>query len=171
MSKLKEFFEEISTDLEKELGKVDYFGSPSAAEEASWTIWNRKRYTEVINAQMWVFMPEKKDYRLMFSILGEDTVGLQYIEVMEEGKGTGTTILNIILDAADKYGITIDVFASPFKCKYGNVPVGKLKRFMYKSMMKDTLRLINWYRDFDFVSTNKKEPFRMQYKITKKLVA
>ena len=107
----------------------------------------------------------------MFSILGEDTVGLQYIEVFKEGKGMGTTILNIILDAADKYGVTIDVFASPFKCKYGNVPVNLIQRFMYKSMMKDTLRLINWYRDFDFVSTNKKEPFRMQYKVTKELAA
>ena len=171
MSKLKEFFEEINTDLEQELGKVDHYARPTIAEEASWVIWNKKRYKEVINAQMLVFTPENKDYRLMFSILGEDTVGLQYIEVMEEGKGVGTTILNIILDAADKYGITIDVFASPFKCKYGKVPVNLLKGFMFKSMTKDTFRLINWYRDFDFVSTNKKEPFRMQYKVTKELAA
>ena len=171
MHKLKKFFKEVNTDLQQELGKVDYMSTPSAAEEASWVIWNKKRYKEVINTQMWVFIPEKKDYRLMFSILGADTVGLQYIEVFKEGKGMGTTILNIILDAADKYGITIDVFASPFKCKYGNVPVGKVKGFMFKSMSKDTLRLINWYRDFDFVSTNKKEPFRMQYKVTKELAA
>ena len=165
MSNLEKFLEEVHTNLQEVLGDLESNALPYATEEVSWIIWNKKRLREVCNTQHWAFMPSKKDYCLGISILGETLVGLQYLEVFEEGKGTGTKILNCVLDAADKYGITIDVFASPFKTKYGNLPWYNLTRSQLAHMTNDIYRLINWYRDFNFVSTSKKEPFRLQYKV------
>lgn len=165
MHNLLKFFGKVNENLTNTIGKVDYNALPYATEELSWVLWNNKRITEVSNTQHWLYEPEDESYRLVISVASQNSVKLQYIEVLEEGKGLGTTIMNCILDAADELGIQIDVFASPFKTKYANVPMSKLTRAMKKAQVKDTIRLINWYREFNFVSVDKKTPFILTYKV------
>jgi len=163
MHKLEKFLEQVNKNLTRQLGEVDYNSLPYATKESTWIIWNKKRIYEELNTQHWLFNPKNEDYDLMISIINEDTVSLQYIEVKEEGKGMGTEIVNCVLDAADDFDITVEVFASPFKTKYANVPVNKLTRKMLVSQQSAVVKLMNWYRSFDFKSISKKEPYKLIY--------
>tara|TARA_R110000868_G_C10830017_1_gene759314 strand:+ start:756 stop:1259 length:504 start_codon:yes stop_codon:yes gene_type:complete len=162
MENLDKFLIEVQNNLKEELG--DGFFRSAICRESSWIFWNKKRIEEGYTKQFWMFTPINKDYILSLGILGDNSVSLQYLEVFEEGKGIGTKIVNCVLDAADSCGISIDVFASPFKVQFSNVPVNQLKKYQISHMTKEVYRLIDWYRGFNFISLDKKRPYKLNYK-------
>lgn len=163
MKKLETFFgllEQYLKQFSEEFG-AGYTAEP--VEEASWAIWKGKRYTEITNTIHCAF--RSSTYNLGIALLTQDKVGIQFLSVTDKGKGTGTKVINAILDAAEDSGITVEVFATPFDSKYADVPVSKLTRAMKEEQELSIIRLMDWYRSFGFESMDKKFPFKLQYKV------
>ena len=83
-----EVFEQLRRKLRKNLGVVK-FGMMRNREQ-SWLVYNNEQYKDDIEATYVCFMPEKDDYKLCFSILGDKKIGLHYLEITKKGKGKGT---------------------------------------------------------------------------------
>lgn len=95
------------------------------------------------------------------------------IAVIDQNKGLGTELINVLLDAADHVGVNIVLSAVPtqltlFAEQYhlNNKAIGKNAYLEHNdAITKGTDRLINFYEEFGFIKYGK--PFELIYKHNK----
>lgn len=95
-------------------------------------------YSSFVIEKGWtrVFNLSTEDYRLdIIDSKIDNTVEIWWIEANQKGQGTGTMLINNILDAADEIGVNVKAIPVPINC-------GK-KKYAY-----DSLR--DWYESFGF---------------------
>ena len=157
---LHSFVLQLNESLNNNLGNVDW--GVSTGNETSWIYYKSEFIEEKVHASFINFYPENESYMLMLRIDGEKSIGIQYLEVVNEGKGIGTEIMNCILDAAEDNNITASVFACAFKHKLASKKISDYTKEEKTIVDKANDRLISWYRSFGFQS--KSRPFLLNYK-------
>ena len=162
MNKVEMFANELDQLLGQTIG-VEKSGFVDNIVEYSATTYKGKKYTNKFEGKGFGFSNRNSlsPYVLVFTILDDNKLNLQYLETTQQGKGIGTTIMNLIIRTAKKFDIKLQLEAIPVND--GKFTRSNLNRQEQLAWDSATDKLISFYKKFGFDSWHKKQPFRMKY--------
>ena len=162
MKKVEMFANEFNQLLRQTVG-VENFGFVDNIVEYSATNYKGKKYVNKFTGTGIGFSNDNNlfPYVLIFTILDDNKVNLQYLETTQPGKGIGTIIMKSIIQTAKKIDIKLQLEAIPVNDgKFANPNMNRQQQLAWDAA---TDKLINFYKKFGFDSWNTKQPFRMKY--------
>ena len=162
MNKVEMFANELNQLLRQTVG-VENFGFVDNVVEYSSTNYKGKKYVNKFTGTGFGFSNDSNifPYVLVFTILDNDKLNLQYLETTQRGKGIGTMIMKSIIQTTKKLDIKLQLEAIPVNDgKFANPNMNRQQQLAWDVA---TDRLINFYKKFGFDSWNAKQPFRMKY--------
>ncbi len=161
MKKIEMFANELNQLLRQTVG-VENFGFVDDIVEYSATNYKGKKYVNKFTGKGIGFSNHNTfPYVLIFTILDDNKINLQYLETTQPGKGIGTIIMKFIIQTAKKFDIKLQLEAIPVNDgKFANPNMNRQQRLAWDAA---TDKLINFYKKFGFDSWNTKQPFRMKY--------
>ena len=145
--KLHDFRFRVIEDLENAFGKL--IQGITNEPQYSWG-WDKKG--EVIQENTGTFAVIQKTgvFELMLHLRGNNTIGLHYLKVYNKGKGMGTNIMNILLDACDDFNFNVELFASSFESEFAKIKYQDLTKKQIEATERANQRLRSWYNSFGF---------------------